>query len=79
MFQNQPENSHFVGRTSHSAPFMPPIHESAAPPARGNDNMDNELSGRTDKRILWTQEEDLRVVSNFVTTFIISQDGYLKN
>jgi len=63
MFQNQPENSHFVGRTSRSAPFMPPIHESAAPPARGNDNMDNELSGRTDKRILWTQEEDLRVMS----------------
>ena len=41
MFEDQNENSHFVGRSSHSAPFMPPIEESATPPAQGNHNMDN--------------------------------------
>ena len=46
---------------------MPPVEELAAnPPAPGNHNIDNELIGRIDKRILWTQEEDLRVVRNFV-------------
>ena len=66
MFENQPENSHLVGRTSHGAP---PVEELAAtPPARGNQNMDKEQSGRIDKRILWTQDEDLRVVSNLVTS-----------
>ena len=43
MFEDQNENSHFVGRSSHSAPFMPPIEESATPPAQGNHNMDNDL------------------------------------
>jgi len=66
MFENQSENSHLVGRTSHGAP---PVEELAAtPPARGNQNMDKEQSGRIDKRILWTQDEDLRVVSNLVTS-----------
>ena len=45
---------------------MPPIEESATPPAHDNHIMDNDLIGRTDKRILWTQEEDLRLVSYFV-------------
>ena len=31
--------------------------------------MDKEQGGRIDKRILWKQEEDLRVVSNLVTSF----------
>ena len=67
MFENQAENSHLVGRTSHAAP---PVEELAAtPPARGNQNMDKEQGGRIDKRILWKQEEDLRVVSNLVTSF----------
>ena len=66
MFENQSENSHLVGRTSHDAP---PVEELApTPPARGNQNMDKEQSGRIDKRILWTQDEDLRVVSNLVTS-----------
>ena len=63
------------GSHTHGAP---PVEELAAtPPARGNQNMDKEQSGRIDKRILWTQDEDLRVVSNLVTSlfkaWLISQ------
>ncbi|KAG2562102.1 hypothetical protein PVAP13_8KG275900 [Panicum virgatum] len=73
MFENQSENSHLVGRTSHGAP---PVEELApTPPARGNQNMEKEQSGRIDKRILWTQDEDLRVMNAWLKKSVDSVSG----
>ena len=64
------QNFNFVGEQSQFAPFKPPRTLEDMPsdiPSKGNnayvnvDSSDEAL--RTEKRIFWTQEEDVRMVS----------------
>lgn len=76
-FPHHQQNSHFVGMPSQCAPFnvpwpahsggfSPPLVETPTQHSKGQETI-NVDSGdevvRTEKRILWTPEEDLRLVS----------------
>nr|CAB3446005.1 unnamed protein product [Digitaria exilis] len=68
-FGNQAQNSHFVGAPIHHSPFSSPLctnNDASSPPSveclqgNGNGNI------RTEKRIMWTIEEDVRVMSAWI-------------
>jgi hypothetical protein len=73
LMNNRPEvyhNHHLVGEPSHFVPFKPPGHFGTSPsqeettPHSSPVNVDSEDEVvRTEKRILWTEEEDVRLVS----------------
>ncbi|PVH64126.1 hypothetical protein PAHAL_2G194600 [Panicum hallii] len=71
---NLPENSHFVGRTSHCAPVDEEPHV-----ARNNpvdiDGDDETEEVRTDVRLIWKPEEDGRVMSAWLKHSIDSISG----
>ncbi|KAG2631862.1 hypothetical protein PVAP13_2NG050500 [Panicum virgatum] len=86
--QNSPllsQNLHFVGGPSHYGPSNPPtrnerspsVEEVSNPPTTGhhNLNVENEEVGRTDKRIKWTQDEDLRLMSAWLKNSVDSIAG----
>jgi len=90
--QNSPllsQNLHFVGGPSHYGPSNPPtrnerspsVEEVSNPPTTGhhNLNVENEEVGRTDKRIKWTQDEDLRLVSHLLAMFSFLRHVFLYN
>ncbi|RLN17725.1 hypothetical protein C2845_PM02G22880 [Panicum miliaceum] len=68
-FGNQPHNFHLVGAPSYNSPLNRPLsanNDASSPPEvetlfgqpyNDNDNV------RTERRILWTDEEDLRLMS----------------
>jgi hypothetical protein len=84
LIRNQPQvsqNNHLVGGPSYSGPFKPPRPFDTSPPLDETTphsspvdvNSEDEVV-RTEKRILWTQDEDVRLVSSliqFVFAFII--------
>ncbi|CAL4899085.1 unnamed protein product [Urochloa decumbens] len=60
-FSNQPQNSHLVGGAMHRSPLFNNNDESSPPQADiGNDSV------RTEKRIMWTIDEDVRVMSAWI-------------
>ncbi|RCV21608.1 hypothetical protein SETIT_4G151500v2, partial [Setaria italica] len=66
-FGNQPHNFHLVGAPIHNSPLNRPLstnNDASSPPEveilLDNDNV------RTEKRILWTEEEDLRLMSAWI-------------
>ncbi|CAO2187489.1 unnamed protein product [Urochloa humidicola] len=83
-----PQNFHFTGGPSHFVPFKPPrsmedtpAEEEIAtpPPSMNNDdyiNVDSEDElPRTEKRIIWTQEEDVRMMSSWLLNSTDSSVG----
>lgn len=62
LVSNPPQNIHFVGPTAYSSP---PIVVTQTPHLNQNSiNLDSgDEVARTEKRILWTQEEDVRLMS----------------
>ncbi|CAD6239546.1 unnamed protein product [Miscanthus lutarioriparius] len=66
-FENQPHNFHLVGAPIHNSPLNRPLstnNDASSQPEveilLDNDNV------RTEKRILWTEEEDLRLMSAWI-------------
>ncbi|KAF8726307.1 hypothetical protein HU200_019767 [Digitaria exilis] len=68
-FGNHAQNSHFVGAPIHNSPFSSPLctnNDASSPPSveclqgNGNGNI------RTEKRIMWTIEEEVRVMSAWI-------------
>ncbi|CAL4993194.1 unnamed protein product [Urochloa decumbens] len=60
-FSNQPQNSHLVGGAMHRSPLFNNNAESSSPQADiGNDSV------RTERRIMWTIDEDVRVMSAWI-------------
>jgi hypothetical protein len=62
-FANEPQNSHLVGAAFHSS-CSSEAHNAGSSPevevVHGNDNV------RTEKRIMWTVEEEVRVMSAWI-------------
>jgi hypothetical protein len=61
-FGNQPQNFHLVGASIHNSPASSPpeVEILLAPPYNDNDNI------RTERRILWTEDEDIRLMSAWI-------------
>ncbi|CAD6213099.1 unnamed protein product [Miscanthus lutarioriparius] len=75
-FGNQPHNFHLVGAPIHNSPLNRPLstnNDASSQPEieilLDNDNV------RTEKRILWTEEEDLRLMSAWIEHSIDSTCG----
>ena len=67
-FRNQPHNFHMVGAPIYSSPLNRPLsnndNDSEVEILFGQPDNDNDNENvRTEKRILWTAEEDLRLMS----------------
>ncbi|CAD6256913.1 unnamed protein product [Miscanthus lutarioriparius] len=75
-FGNQPHNFHLVGAPIHNSPLNRPLstnNDASSQPEveilLDNDNV------RTEKRILWTEEEDIRLMSAWIEHSIDSTCG----
>jgi hypothetical protein len=79
LINNQPQgsqNHHLVGGPSFFAPFKTPRPFDTSPsPHASPVNVDSEDEVvRTEKRIMWTQDEDVRLVSSFSLFFQLSSN-----
>jgi hypothetical protein len=77
LINNQPQgcqNPHLVGGPTYFVPFKAPRPFDTSPSPRGSPvNVDSEDEVvRTEKRIMWTQDEDVRLVSSFSLFFQLS-------
>ncbi|XP_004966767.1 glutathione S-transferase T3-like [Setaria italica] len=64
-FRNQPHNFHLVGQPIHNSPLNKLSTNNDASSQPEVEILDND-NVRTEKRILWTEEEDLRLMSAWI-------------
>ncbi|CAN6201228.1 unnamed protein product [Urochloa humidicola] len=86
LINNRPQvsqNHHLVGGSSHFVPFKPPrpfdtspsLEETTTPHSSPINVDSGDEAVRTEKRILWTQEEDVRLMSSWLLNSTDSSQG----